>query len=368
MSDVAKLAPRRRKTRRGRPKQRSIADRITSAPVSISTLTHASRPSVKQSGLDGQRVVNKEMIFPTVAGSTTFTVQYSLDINPGIPNSFPWLSQVAINYEFYKIHSLSYTWVPIAPTSTQGDVILSPNYDALDGIPTTELKAANTADSIEFSCWANATCRLDPKSCMGGMERKYVRLYNASGDLKTYDAGSLFVCTNNETGTGAIGKLWCNYDIEFFKPQADINIAAFRPNSTSLGEAVSTTMANGVYTILPLTATYDPMQVFNALTSGTFTPVQGIYAYTISTTCYDSNNENFYGTVALYQNGSLATGTNASKTQFAFAGSGNGVESSLSMSGIFYTNGSQTFGFYAQLNGAAGTLAMNNTNVLIWPA
>jgi hypothetical protein len=51
----------------------------------------------------------------------------------------------------------------------------------------------------------------------------------------TYDVGNLFICTQGITGNGlVVGKLWLEYDVEFFTPQLP-SAGAPQPTTPALG-------------------------------------------------------------------------------------------------------------------------------------
>lgn len=56
----------------------------------------------KVSGTSKHFTVEMKELIADVSASSTFTPQ-QIEINPGLPGSFPWLSQIAGAYEKYKI-------------------------------------------------------------------------------------------------------------------------------------------------------------------------------------------------------------------------------------------------------------------------
>jgi len=193
---------------------------VSSAPQSYSARVETLMPKITRTARS-MRIAHRELVLSSVAGSTGFTVQNSLALNPGLTTTFPWLAPQAQQWEMYKVHRLRAEWIPIASTGTAGDVYLSPNYDASDPQPTTEVQAANNVNAVVDSVWKVLSCDLDPSSMMGLGPRKYVRPCAVAGDIKTFDIGKLFVCSNNEANTNTVGKLYLSYDFEFFTPQND---------------------------------------------------------------------------------------------------------------------------------------------------
>lgn len=100
--------------------------------------------------------------------------------------------------------------------------MLIPDYDAADAAPDSELIASAYRDVISEVPWTvEFHCDLDPSALhpsAGG--RKFVRTAAlvSNLDIKTYDGGNLHVATVDGSAI-SWGKLWVEYDVEFFVPQ-----------------------------------------------------------------------------------------------------------------------------------------------------
>ncbi len=97
-----------------------------SAAVAYSKLQGSSRPeflSVPRSGDLRIRVRHREFV-NDISGNTSFgTVGYY--INPGLRSSFPWLSNVANNFETYRFNKLCYEYRTASATSEIGKALLA---------------------------------------------------------------------------------------------------------------------------------------------------------------------------------------------------------------------------------------------------
>ena len=89
-------------------------------------------------GDDSIRVRKREFVCNVDSLSTLFT-NSTFPINPGLEQSFPWLSSIAKNYEQYRFNGLIYQFVStssdaIASTTALGlgQVILATDYSAVD--------------------------------------------------------------------------------------------------------------------------------------------------------------------------------------------------------------------------------------------
>jgi hypothetical protein len=300
------------------------------------------------------RVAHRELVQASIPGSTTFTVQSAFSLNPGLPNTFPWLAPQAGQWEQYIVHALRAIYVPLAPTSTQGTLTISPDYDASDPTPTTEVQLSDNYDTVEDSCWQDIVCVLDVAAMMGSGPRKYVRPCAIAGDIKTFDIGKIFVASNNETGTTAIGKLWLDYDFEFFVPQNSPSPSTY-PQQTSFGtQSLSQTFTTATPTnVTWQSLEFDPLNI-GLPSSGAFTPPAGTYLVEAVVTAQDATSESFDFLIQFLKNGSpLLYGIAASYVGTTL---GAGQTESLSIIGVIPLNGTDTISVSANLTGAAGVL------------
>lgn len=356
---VPQSRPLRVPKRKVKPLQ--IREKSYSAPVALGETT-VSRGARVSSQRNSTRVKHKELVFASIPGSTGFALQTFVHINPGIPASFPWLAGIAKNWEQYVVHRLEYSWVPIAPTSTQGDVILSPNYDASDPPPTTETQAVNCQGTITFPCWAPNRLVLDPKALMALGPRRYVRQSAVAGDIKTFDVANVAICSNNETGTSVIGKVFVEYDIEFFIPQNDPS-GATQPLYTSVFvNSGVTTITNGINTtLLWNTVRYDPLQVGSAAISSTgiFTPPAGVYNVSYFVNLDDNFNENCLFTAWVEESGSII----GLAPTFNMGGASAGPGCTCVCMKTLVCSGADTVKFRCNVTGFAGVMTYINPEV-----
>jgi len=339
-----------------------------STGVALSRRVQTVAPMISR-GNKSMRIRHRELIATTVAGSTSFVVQNVYSINPGLAASFPWLAPQAQQWEQYTVHGIRYIWVPIAPTSTAGDVYLVPDYDASDPTPTTETQASDNVDSVVDSCWQDIVCDLDPKAMMGLGPRRFIRPCAVAGDVKTFDVGKFFLCTNNEAGTSAIGKLFVEYDFEFFEPQNSPSPAT-APQGTSVFNYNNDTLvfSTGVAQNLAYdTVVFDPLGI-GAPVAGVFTPPAGSYRLEAVTTSTDSVAEVFQSLTQIFKNGAYATTTNRGRVVSDFGAVNASFNEQVNINtGVVTCNGTDTIALNTTLTGAAGTLKVQNTYTnIIW--
>jgi len=135
--------------------------------------------------------------------------------------TFPWLSIVAKQYEQYRFKKLRFEYITRTGTTTSGSVLLAPDYDASDATPGTEAQMTTYEECVEDAPWKDIACQLKPEAMHPMGPRKYVRTGAVSGDIKTYDVANFFLAVVEMTGATGVGKLWVDYDVEFFVPQTE---------------------------------------------------------------------------------------------------------------------------------------------------
>ena len=157
-----------------------------------------------------------------ILGTAAFTNrQYPL--NPGMAQTFPWLSTVAENYQEYKFHGLVFEFrsliTDFVTGGAPGVVVMSTNYNADAPVYTTKQQMENA----EFAVSTKPTINLmHGVECADGqtiLPQRYVRdSPPPSGqDLRLYDLG-LFQMATASNPIQDLGELWVSYCVEFFKP------------------------------------------------------------------------------------------------------------------------------------------------------
>lgn len=269
-----------------------------SAPAAIGHQMTKGEPTIRQSSKahvpKTVTVSNREVISLSIPGSSSWTSQLEFDLNPGLSSTFPWLSNVAEQYQEYKFTKLIVYYVPIVPTSTQGDVIITPFYDALQPYPVSETQASDTVNAVIGSVWMEHKCKLSNSLMHPSGVKKYIRSFRMSGDAKNYDVGRLQISTVNETGTSPIGKLYLDYTVQLFGPRL-APLVTF-PSTTSIWSLYAnqsftgSTVQYNTGTFNPLTTNADPLGIVFT-SSGQFSLPDGNYRVEYSCVISDTNSE-----------------------------------------------------------------------------
>jgi hypothetical protein len=190
------------------------------APVAEGTKMSSTKPVFMRKSHDEQRIVHREKIAKLVTpGSGVFTILASIALNPGIQTSFPWLSNEAAGWEYYRFNRVRAIWVPTSGTQVAGDIIMAPDYDAADAAPLGETAMSSYTDAEEANVWARFACDMESDLLNSDVRRKYVRTGALAPnlDIKTYDSGNLFVASTDDASANT-GKLWIEYDVTLYDP------------------------------------------------------------------------------------------------------------------------------------------------------
>lgn len=271
------------KTRKSKSKARSFEERKerkegkgADAFVASAATQFTAAPKFLTSDRNQRRIVHKEAI-ATIHGSTAFACT-RFEINPGLASTFPWLSTQAVGWEQYHFRYLKFEYITRAATSTIGSVILSPEYDALDPMPTTELMASNVMDAVESAPWRNSVCVMNTEAMFPLGPRKFVRQSIVNGDKRVYDCGALDLCRIDQSNGDMIGRLFVCYDIELSVPHN--HLTHLELSNTSWFEAIEFKLCeNGLETLLDgYVAKEDGLQI-HVPAGAFFTLPRGMYRF-----------------------------------------------------------------------------------------
>lgn len=184
-----------------------------------------------------------------VSSSNTFTVN-TYDINPGLGDTFPYLTSIAQNFQEYQFRGLVFEF-----KSTSADALNSTN----TALGTVMLAAQYRADAPDFlnkqqvmnEMWSvdckpshNILLPIECKPSENPLPIQYVRTgpVPSGQDAKLYDLAKLTVATVGSQAAAVVGELWATYEIELRKPQiiprvGYENLGAHYVGTTAIGTA-----------------------------------------------------------------------------------------------------------------------------------
>jgi hypothetical protein len=281
---TANSSPQKRRRRVRRPKPNFIRGKdyrmAVTAPTAQSSINTTVAPVIATT-TTGSRIKQRELL-TNVVGNTAYLCN-SLVIQPGLTGSFPWLSYQASGWDEYRFHNLSFEFVPSVSTATAGQVLLTPYYDVLDAPPSNETEASEAVGTREGPPWQGFSIQLDMKAMFATGPRKFIRQANVATDRHSYDGGTLHISTIGMAASSVVGRLYANYDIEFFKPKTGNYSETLIPTTVSsfIGTAASG-LTSGSATIINVSFGADSSDVLSVGSDvgGYWTPAAGSYLLT----------------------------------------------------------------------------------------
>lgn len=239
------------------PKPQYGSVRRTQAPITQGNVSVMSRPQSRNLPNGDIIIRHREFIFD-ITSSVDFNVAKFAAINPGSPNMFPWLSNIANNYESYLFNSLVFRYENTCNTVTAGTVIIAIDYDPDDAQPTSKQQVLAYRGSVRSSAWSHSEHR-SLREDLNKRKSYFVRrgAIPANAERDTYDVGTLAICTQGTDGTTPIGELYVEYEVRLMTPQlGDISIGQSlyaRLSGTTLANAFLN--SNGSLTNIGITVT-----------------------------------------------------------------------------------------------------------------
>jgi hypothetical protein len=197
--------------------------------VPVNSLIQGSNVTVpRMQGGDeiGSVVISHREFLGNITGSQLFE-NSTFQLNPGLVDTFPWLSQIAANYEEYSFEQLMFTYVSLLSEATSsgavGTIIMSTNYNAgnpafltsndmLNNIGTISARPTDTPIIHGVECDDNKNV----------LPSYYVRVGEVpeGQDIKTYDVGLFQLATEGMPVSDQLqGQLYVSYQITLRKPK-----------------------------------------------------------------------------------------------------------------------------------------------------
>ncbi len=191
---------------------------IVKAPVASGSVRTTKKPQMRGQ-VNGDVVISHREYVNDFNGSVAFTAN-ALAINPGLSSMFPWLSQIAQNYESYVFRELKFCFETESPTSATGTVMMAVDYDASDATPVNKTQLMAYRQAVRSPPWSDS-CLINMREDIGKRKSYYVRngSLGSNQDIKLYDTGNLFLCSQGQAGTDTVGELYVEYVCHLMTPQ-----------------------------------------------------------------------------------------------------------------------------------------------------
>lgn len=240
------------------------------------------------------RVRNEEYI-ADISGSSLFSIG-KYPMNPGMSQTFPWLSNIANKYESYRFLRLRFIFRTESSALKSGSIMLAPDYNASDPTPVDKQHMLQYDDAARGPTWDEKLVMECKRDNLGKRRSYYIRdatLQNDQ-DIKTYDTGSLYVATKGQIDSSDIGELWVEYDVELSTPQT-----GYLPALDQRFTASGATKAAPFYGYIQAYSKYPILQVENVGHSGFHVLRGGEYLMSMVVIGTSVNNINFTTKVTL---------------------------------------------------------------------
>nr|QKV51249.1 putative capsid protein [Crucivirus sp.] len=181
-----------------------------------------------QSGKNTVHIRHREFLTDIISSGTAgaFNLQ-SFAIQPGLPSSLPWLSNVCgTTFQQYRINGMVFEFRSMSSdalnsTNTAlGSVVMATDYDSKDASFSTKAQMENTEFGV--SC-KPSSCMIHAIECarsQTAVSELYIRnaAVPSGADPRLYDMGNFQIATVGFQGTSVnAGELWVSYDITLFK-------------------------------------------------------------------------------------------------------------------------------------------------------
>lgn len=233
----------------------------------------ANTPVMQSSGYDGSLMVSHRELVQEVFGAGTvgadspsgFEVT-TLTVNPGLERVFPWLSQLAANFEEYEIYQCVFEYEGKKMVGTTDELTIHGTVTAAHKF---NFKAQEFQDKHEMQSYPHANQTQAHQSLAHGVEadpgkivgdgHKFVRIGGllATDDQRDFDHCTFSFAQSNipaELASKEIGCLYVAYTVKLMKPKLHANrglgIKTFRaicqPNKV-LGSGITTDVLGTSY-------------------------------------------------------------------------------------------------------------------------
>lgn len=227
---------------------------ISGQTPNYNVLTSSSQVPKFSSGKQNNIVCHREYL-GDIYGTSAFTAA-SYPLNPGMNETFPWLSTVAQNYQEYRFHGLVFEFRPLITdfiaSGSPGVVVMATNYnaDAPAYVTKQQMENSEFATSVKPTTGLMHAVECDVTQTI--LPQRYVRTSPATvgQDLRVYDHGN-FQFATQANPTVDLGELWVTYCVEFFKPILPSTVGgevesqhSYRTGSASGTPMGSVTVAN----------------------------------------------------------------------------------------------------------------------------
>lgn len=192
---------------------------------------------VDLSNENGDIAISHNEYVMDVLGTTAF-VNNSFLVNPGNSALFPWLSQIAQNFEEFECQGLVFhfktTTAELSSGTNQiGTLVMGADYNTDLASATSKMQLLNLAGSVDCKICENASFGVECADLPSNM----CVAPNGVMPSGVSETGKYYVCnfqlaTNSSANTGQIGELWVSYKFVLRKPKYCVTGGLCLPQAT----------------------------------------------------------------------------------------------------------------------------------------
>jgi len=166
-------------------------------------------------------------------------------INPGLSETFPWLSTIASSFQKYRIDGLvmyvrSTSSVAISNTSDLGlgTLLGAFQYNVYDEPPQSKVEMLQLSGSLSGKPSEDHMYPLECAPGKGVMTNRLVRHTGVNDDLAKYDHATFNLATVGFPGEYALGELWISYNVLLMAPKVEDALQFCHTANTSADDMV----------------------------------------------------------------------------------------------------------------------------------
>lgn len=197
-------------------------------PVKVNSLMSGSPQMGTFDNHGSVRIQHREFISDIISGTSNVFTNSSYIVNPGLSSVFPFLAQIASNYEMYRFHGLTFEFVsatsPFGATSL-GVWVMAMEYNAAAAAFTAKPQMENSDYAMSSRLDSHGMYGVECKALTSAQVYYYVRSpVNPVGPTGTpvnlVDFGLFQFAQVPGIAAGSnMGELWVTYDVELIRPR-----------------------------------------------------------------------------------------------------------------------------------------------------
>jgi len=185
------------------------------------------QPAMFSPTKNGVRITHREFL-GDITGSTGFSISSAYPLNAAYSTTFPWLSNVASEFEEYEFLGLVFEFrsssgsAISSSSSALGTVIMATDYDATNPAFVNKQAMESYQYCVSGVPFNNLLHPVECKRYQNVLGRLYTREVTESttgNDLRFTDMGNFFIATSGMQSAYTIGELWVSYDVRLYKPR-----------------------------------------------------------------------------------------------------------------------------------------------------